>query len=313
MSTSTNEWLKFIPDTTLISEINLPGTHDSAAISDNPFRAAWTNQDRTITEQLNGGVRILDVRLKVRKTGENKIFKFITCHGDVKIRDDSNEFQDFASLMTECVNFLNANKSEFIVMTLKIDDWFWNEDDRLYVLSQLEREIDFYKIALTTSDLPTLGEVRGKILLLNRITDTQSLGAPIDWDNATPGMYARGSRNYNLYVQDKWKGFGFWNPPQEKCDLVFRVFSEKRQGEILLNFTTGVTLVGGGIYIMRHILYYFGQIDASQRRLTFGWLMFDRAFRQYYTNKYGWVDIVKFIISSNFRYEGFEGSFNVHT
>ena len=61
-------WMTHIPDAYLISEINLPGTHDSCTCRVQfPFFSKC--QQTTIAQQLNSGIRFLDIR--VEKDGKN--------------------------------------------------------------------------------------------------------------------------------------------------------------------------------------------------------------------------------------------------
>lgn len=74
--------------------------------------------DRTITQQLEGGIRLLDVRIKPKKN-----FQFITCHGSTGSLIGMNECQSLISLLGEVEAFLNRHGRETVVMTLKADDW----------------------------------------------------------------------------------------------------------------------------------------------------------------------------------------------
>ena len=58
------EWMKYIDDSLKINQINIPGTHDSGC-----YDTVWTvaqcsdTQSLTIKEQLEHGIRYLDIRL----------------------------------------------------------------------------------------------------------------------------------------------------------------------------------------------------------------------------------------------------------
>ena len=61
-------WMESVDGSTYLSQMSIPGTHDSAASSkDSLLCEDYTfckTQEKTIYEQLNGGVRFLDIRLK---------------------------------------------------------------------------------------------------------------------------------------------------------------------------------------------------------------------------------------------------------
>ena len=113
-------WIeRIIEPNTRICDIALPGTHDSAAIN-TAIHTPYACQDRTIEEQLYGGVRLLDIRIKVKE--RNNTFYFVTCHGDFGSCLTMNEYEPLQSVLTTCREFLEKNKHEFIVMSLKFDD-----------------------------------------------------------------------------------------------------------------------------------------------------------------------------------------------
>ncbi len=311
MNTLSSQWLTSFSDSMLISELNLPGTHDSAAISD--WRTLHACQNMSITTQLRRGIRVLDVRLKIKKSGEGKYW-FQTCHGHFRtwFWETMNEFQSFASLMQECKAFLAENPSEFIAMSLKVDDWNGTERDGRAVLVQLSDFLKDYPMCYITPDLPSLGQVRGKILLFSRIFNDTRYGTPISWEENTKGSYAypHAQRNYNVYVQDFYRDLTILDPESNKLKLVIETFPRKLPGEILLNYASG-NWYGRGVYVMQRLLGHFGLFDAAERVKTFGWTLFDYAFWKYETDQYGEIDIIRFLISSNFGYAGFQRKFKV--
>jgi 1-phosphatidylinositol phosphodiesterase len=64
---SLSTWMSGIPDETLLSNITLPGTHDSCAESNIPF---VRTQYLSITKQLEAGLRFLDLRVRVHSDGQ---------------------------------------------------------------------------------------------------------------------------------------------------------------------------------------------------------------------------------------------------
>ena len=65
-------WMSHIPNDKLISEISIPGTHDSAARFEDGIGSFIRCQDLTLTEQLNRGIRFFDIRQRaiIFKNGE---------------------------------------------------------------------------------------------------------------------------------------------------------------------------------------------------------------------------------------------------
>jgi hypothetical protein len=320
-----SSWMSKINDDLPISEINIPGTHDSAAINSS-FTTPYACQNYTITEQLNKGIRLLDVRIKVIE--QNTHPAFMTCHGNIKIYRGSNEYQTLISLLDECEQFLIAHTSEVIIMSLAIDDWFLyprNSPDVFRNLNLLlERYPVYPKVSdIQAADMPLLKQVRGKIYLYTRY-NTENLyikspGIPLLWRNNTEGSFALNNknRNYAVYIQDKYKDLilndfsARVDPGLEKLVFVREAITMKKEGMVVLNFVSATVFEVFGVDINSNIINFFGEKDAVDRIKKFGWMLFDYALTDYLVNVYGWVNNVKIIVSSNFGYEGYEKPFHV--
>lgn len=307
--TDRGNWLSHISDDTLISEINLPGTHDTAAISTrfNPYAC----HRFSVTDQLRGGIRLMDVRLKVKKSEEGR-YEFTTCHGNLGSGIGLNEFQSFSSLLQEFRSFLEAHGTETVLTSLKIDDWNGYEGDKDNVLNTLSDLLDLYPI-IRTESAPKLKEVRGKILLFNRIDENPRLGTPIAWEDNTPGAWAKESRHrrYECYVQDQYKGLPDSGATEEKLEKVISAFTKKSYGKVVWNFASATWYGIFGIYIMSGLLAAFGEKTATERWRHFGWVLFDYPFERYRTDRYGDLDVVAMVIASNHEYREFPEIFEV--
>lgn len=309
VSTDEKNWLSRISDSTIISEINIPGTHDSAAIN-TTIKTPYACHRYSITDQLEGDVRLLDVRLKIKKNGSN--YEFVTCHGDFGSFSGVNEYQSFSSLMDECKQFLLRNNTEMILMSLKVDDWNGLSGEKLQILNALASLLATYP-TISSQDLPSLGSIRGNIFLFNRISSDLKLGTPISWSDNTTGSWAYGSPNrlYKIYVQDQYKDLPNFGATGVKLNLVTSAFAQKQPGNVVWNFASATWYGILGVYIMGDLLGFFGAQPASNRPVHFGWTLFDYQFEKYNTDNYGWLDIVKLIISSNSGYSSFPNTFNV--
>ncbi|WP_133491257.1 hypothetical protein [Alcanivorax sp. 24] len=303
------DWLSQISDDTLISEINIPGTHDTAAISTgfNPYAC----HRFSVTDQLRGGIRLMDIRLKVKKSEERR-YEFTTCHGNVGSGLGLNEFQSFPSLLQECGSFLEAHGTETVLTSLKVDDWNGHENDKDNALNALSDLLNLYPI-IRTESVPKLKEVRGKILLFNRIDENPTLGTPIAWEDNTPGAWAKESRHrcYECYVQDQYKGLPDSGATQEKLANVISAFTQKADKNVVWNFASATWYGIFGIYIMSGLLAAFGEKTATERWRHFGWVLFDYPFEGYRTDRYGNLDVVAMVIASNHEYREFPEIFKV--
>lgn len=103
--TPLNAWMSAVDSTRSLANMTILGTHDSCA-----FHADFgigKCQHLSLTEQLNKGVRYLDIRCCVRKDA------FQIYHGDI---DENLNFDD---VMISCRTFLSQNPSETIFMRIK--------------------------------------------------------------------------------------------------------------------------------------------------------------------------------------------------
>lgn len=292
------DWLARVADTTAINAINLPGTHDSAAIRRFPFVTPYTCHYTSLTRQALSGVRLFDIRLSVHES--NGQFSFMTCHGDL----GDNEYQSFPSAMDEFKQFLVGHPKEFLAVSLKVDDWNGIPDaSKPAAFNALYALLQGYPI-VGRSDLPTLGQVRGKIYLLNRLNNDVRFGPPIGWNDATPGQAVPAnppSRTFPFYVQDKYKGLSITGAQAEKFDLWKVAESQASASQVLLNYASATWFGVIGVYIMGDVLGWLGAKSAANRPSLLGWSLFDYEDTAYSTNLYGSLTVVEIVIDSNFK------------
>ncbi|MBT2449828.1 phosphatidylinositol-specific phospholipase C [Streptomyces sp. ISL-43] len=148
---STRDWMAGLGDSTALQRMTIPGTHDSGARQGGLYVAC---QNTSIAEQLDSGIRFLDVRCRV--TGGS----FAIHHGAF--------YQNlmFGDVLAACWNFLAAHPSETVLMRLKQE---YSEEGDATFRAVFDDYLDnrgwrpLFKIA---DALPTLGQARGKVLLL---------------------------------------------------------------------------------------------------------------------------------------------------
>ena len=202
-------WMKDIPDDTLISNIMIPGTHDSAsAHAMLPFFSRC--QYFSMGQQLADGYRYLDIRLG-EKNGELVFYHgFCPCQtgpwpwsGVLKLNDE----------IKTIYSFLKDNPTETVIFVVKMEQG----SDIAGFQKLLHECIDEYPDYWYLSDtLPKLGDCRGKIVLMYRYWDELHLGSSagiyINWNdqgeraNGSPkNIELEGQRTFELYVQDRYK------------------------------------------------------------------------------------------------------------
>ena len=193
-----NLYLSNLPNDLYISNINLAGSHDSAtAFVD--FKTWAKCQHFTIKEQLDIGVRLLDIRLCYENGKFPLIHSVANCYADSK----NKKRLYFEDVFNDCLKFLNSNPLETIVMSVKMDRGFRkNHFASAFYNSFISGKEHFWYL---DDKIPTLKEVRGKVVLMRRFVN------PYDVKN-------------NEYV--------------EKCGLDFSVWENQKTKMPVPPFTT---------------------------------------------------------------------------
>ena len=151
-----SSWMAKLSDSTKISALSLPGSHDSGAthsIADFSGKC----QDYGIKPQLQMGVRFFDIRLK-NSGGNLRIM-----HGFIDQKLSYDTFLD------EVNAFINTHEKETIFLSIKNEatDSGTSEEFASAVLSTSKAHLG-EKWAAPRTMPTTIGEVRGKVVLLSR-------------------------------------------------------------------------------------------------------------------------------------------------
>ena len=203
-----SDWMAALPDDLPLSEVVLPGTHDSASFS--PQIAFFTKcQNLTIGEQLNAGFRFLDIRLAVSGENMKLMHGFAACKTGMWLFAGSLYFD---AVLDQCARFLDDHPTETILFSVKHE----HGDESTDVFhGVLEGVISKYSSYLFETDkIPTVGEARGKMIVLIRYDAPASGGAacmPFNWNehdyfyNFDSDPYPADNGFYTLWVQDRYK------------------------------------------------------------------------------------------------------------
>ena len=183
LANSPADWMSFLPDNLLISQISIPGTHDSAT-GYNPVPTIFDKtQDVGIYDQLSLGIRALDIRTR----HFNDVLELH--HGT------SYLYANFSRVLSDSARFLYFHPGETIVMRLKGNE-FRNASSTTRSFRETlkanfdapltgttHRYIDFLWQAprndptMLQFGVPTLGQARGKIVLIEDSWDAGSEAA----------------------------------------------------------------------------------------------------------------------------------------
>ncbi len=311
---SSADWMSNLDDDLKISQINLPGTHDSGT-KNVTFSSSAQCQNMSIADQLNNGIRFLDIRLE----DDGERLRLVHGTADCKSEDGSNLYLD--EVLQDCYDFLDAHPTETIVMSMKKDDG--KAED-----AQIETFIHNYINANSgywclQNGSPVLRDVRKKIVLARRYHSAENdfandKGVRLFWsdqgssDVVTP-PWVRPDRvttygwlrfcvqdRYKYNAGDKWAAVkkGLDNPPHT-TNAIVKVEDGKEititpESTYFLNFTSSA---GTGILdspkkladsINANFLSYNnGSLEYGK---SYGWIIMDFATEElarhvYETNK----------------------------
>lgn len=156
-------WMSHVDDDKYLDELSIPGTHDSGTCSvDNdtePQSSQVKCQQDYIPTQLLEGIRYFDIRLG---KGDDPGID----HGDYYLLKKDAYFMHLSDVIGYFNTFLNENPTEALIMLVsRGNDEATNESVTTAFAKVMADNPDLF---YTSSRVPTLGEVRGKIVLLRR-------------------------------------------------------------------------------------------------------------------------------------------------
>jgi 1-phosphatidylinositol phosphodiesterase len=149
---SASNWLSKISDNTSITDLSIPGTHDTMTIKCDQYT---NTQTLSFEEQLEAGVRFFDMRLTQKFTDE-----MVAAH-----RSCITNFT-FYDILGVASGFLKNNPSEFIIM--RIQNANENKDDFPEYTKSLHsvilQNLDKFYFPNKDNSWPNVGNARGKII-----------------------------------------------------------------------------------------------------------------------------------------------------
>jgi len=218
IETSHPDWMRWVPDNKKLSELSLPGTHDTMARYGGGLAET---QSLPLRAQLDAGIRVLDIRCR-------HIENVFAIHHGVIFQ---NAFFG-ADVLGVCDDFLRENPTETILMrvsdegvpeakdcTRSFNDTFrWYRDQTSYGNVIWPIYPDYLtRVSTNHYRTPRLGEVRGKVVIRQAV---------IVENEALYGLLDNGSEDATTYVaqaQDLWN-LGTIFDRDEKWEYVTNFF-----------------------------------------------------------------------------------------
>jgi 1-phosphatidylinositol phosphodiesterase len=231
IDTPGNRWITELSDSNKsrsVSTLSIPGTHDSGTKGIPTSIGGGITQNTTISQQLEMGVRFLDIRLKPNGS-ELKVY-----HGPLPAN------LSFDDVLKACRSFLRKNPKEFILMSVKGEGVKTTQgSDFSNIFST-----NYQKDLETSNGVPTIEGAEGKIILLRRF-DFPKVGIALDIPDDTPNSGDIGKDGNHIFVQDKYK-FKL-SQADDKKEVIKEFLDKTGTVSVHVNFTsaTGTDAIFG--------------------------------------------------------------------
>lgn len=161
------DWMGKLPDTVRLSNLSIPGTHDTGA---RVGGAQVEAQTMGIATQLNAGIRAFDVRLgRTNLTSPpgcaNLDNDFRIIHGSLPGLQFCQP-ETFSQLLTIVETFLSQHPREAVLMRIKHETDLPEKDEFARIVNLRLQALGSQRIYGGPTTNPTLGQIRGKIVVL---------------------------------------------------------------------------------------------------------------------------------------------------
>ncbi len=268
---SMSDWMSAIRGETRLTEITIPGTHDSCArkfANEDVFgilSGISKCQSLNITEQLDAGIRWLDVRCEV----DASTYSVKTVHGSTDCWN-GNDYYYLDYVFQDVYNWLDAHPSETVLICIKEDDgdngvpaftnaiyeYIHGYGQGKYFYGESYNYNDYWYLG---KSVPTLDEVRGKCVLFNRfdqyignessqgvVVDEAESGQKIKYNdfsdtNYTEPVYVNVYSNNTgigtAHIQDYYK----WNTESKIKATQYMLSLGHYRGEYYINYSSTVS------------------------------------------------------------------------
>lgn len=158
-----SRWMSFIHDDLPITDVMIPGTHESSMYVNFPTNPHFLTQILTIPDQLHAGVRYFEMTLCIDT--DNKTL-LVVYNGYIA----ESTFDVYQSYF---IDFLKTNPSETILLRVNYDQSS-NAKKNLGPFDVLFEEVVDHQYYYVNDSIPTLNNIRGYIFLFKNFTSNIS-------------------------------------------------------------------------------------------------------------------------------------------
>ncbi|MBQ8467577.1 MAG: hypothetical protein IJ546_07795 [Prevotella sp.] len=273
LGTPISDWVSMVKDDTKVCKLSIPGTHDTMTgmgfyqpVLKYIFGVTSISQLSTLEEQMACGIRFFDMRpvvsIDTLATDPNEKRILRMAHGISEIDVTLEQTLD------QLKNYLANHQDEFFIVKLQADNGLENQSTWPVLLNKVLSK-DKYNGLFVQNWRPdiTVGEMRGKVLLLSRY-DLRPLNAAFnfpaaycEWPDEDPDvqeeLQPQAQRNCTivslddasvkatLYVQDYFK-----------ADNEKRMNNKKQTVIDMMNSAREATAGDDNIWIINHCSAY---------------------------------------------------------
>lgn len=194
------DWLSHIEDSRKVCKLSIPGTHDALTgmgfYDQNLqyiFNLTAISQVADLKQQLNCGIRFFDIR-PVVSTDTVQHKRILRCtHGMSELK------VTFGEALDGITSFLAQHPSEFVIVKMQHDNGSENQAECYTMLRDFLAEYDSRHKGIFAEWRPdlTVGELRGKVLFINRFYFEGQYGACCKWPDEDPDI------DENVYIDEE--------------------------------------------------------------------------------------------------------------
>ncbi|MBW0512930.1 hypothetical protein O181_052645 [Austropuccinia psidii MF-1] len=206
-----SNWMSSLPDQVALTSLTIPGSHQSCALYGWPIATCHT---RPLSRQLEDGIRFVDIGLALPHGLQGQLIAY---------NGFQSQLVSFHDILRALITFLDKNPTEVIIINIKQEDRTngFNEALKREILA-IEGEEAFQNRWWLDSALPpSLGQARGKLILLSRGKDTPVMSKGIqfpNWPINSNCIWETQISTTNVAVQD-WSNIGSFLSLPKKSSL----------------------------------------------------------------------------------------------
>ncbi|KAJ7063523.1 PLC-like phosphodiesterase [Mycena amicta] len=222
---NTCDWMQLYADDTRIVSMNLPGTHDSATWNysqatqdslirytgpDVPPAVVFQCQNKSLFDQLNGGIRVFDLRFAYNPGNDTLGFH----HSQALLAPTATVDDVFFGFYS----WLDNHPTEAVFISLNYESGTGTPRDlklEQLIYNLLTNSLASRYWVQANGSLGTLGEARGKLTFLQRYdyeflpaTESKRIGihlAPEQWTDNSPEIEILYAKNQIAFIEDYYE------------------------------------------------------------------------------------------------------------